>query len=112
MSHAQPHATSTPTNEARKVTAASTSVFASMNIARRGFTVSDVMMDWLEYSLVMTMTPRMPTMSMPSVAPVLTVVHTSSMPTGMASCDAMKLRSQPIIRLLTAKNATHSTSST
>ena len=60
----------------------------------------------------MTMTPKMPTMSMPSVAPVLAVVHTSSMPTGMASCDAMKLRSQPIIRLLTAKNATHSTSST
>lgn len=45
MSHAQPHATSTPTNESRKVTRTNTSAFVFMNITRRGFTVSDVMMD-------------------------------------------------------------------
>ena len=113
MIAAHPHASSMPTKEARKVTTASTSAFAFMNMVRRGFTVSDVMIDELENSLVSTITPRMPTIRSTLSAPELTAAHRSSLPSGMPSpCDSTNLMSQPIIRLLRAKNTMASTNST
>ena len=93
------------------MTAATTSAFACMNIARRGFTVSDETIDDELNSLVNAMTPRMPTMTSTLPAPELAVDQTSARATGMFS-PASSESIQPIIRLLSSRKTIVSTPST